>query len=167
MLDDNMERGSVAETSYPLEENYKTPTPSVSTTREIASGFWPENKAYGMQSQRSLTNLFPEKNITYKNKVVVQELFYYTYDVIVPENSVWVIKAIPNMPLQVIKILFSCKPYNKWIQKTLPFRNLITSATDSLSSLISFSNCDNTTLDYIMVHSRLQIWILVQATQIA
>ena len=32
-----------------------------------------------------------------------------------------------------------------------PFRNLVTSATDSLSSLISFSNCDDTTVDYIMV----------------
>ena len=31
-------------------------------------------------------------------------------------------------------------------------RNLITSATDSLSSLISFSNCDDTIVDYIIVN---------------
>ena len=30
-------------------------------------------------------------------------------------------------------------------------KNLSTSATDSLSSLIIFSNCDNTTVDYIIV----------------
>ena len=32
-----------------------------------------------------------------------------------------------------------------------PFRNLITSANDYLSSLISFSNCDNTTEHFIIV----------------
>ena len=32
-------------------------------------------------------------------------------------------------------------------------RNLITSATDSLSSLISISNCDNTKVDSIIVNS--------------
>ena len=32
-----------------------------------------------------------------------------------------------------------------------PSRNLITSATDSLSSLISFPNCDGTTVDYSTV----------------
>ena len=31
--------------------------------------------------------------------------------------------------------------------------NLIISATDSLSSLISFSNCDDTTVDSIIVNS--------------
>ena len=36
-------------------------------------------------------------------------------------------------------------------KNTPPFSNLITSATYSLSSLISFSNCDNTTVDYIIV----------------
>ena len=35
----------------------------------------------------------------------------------------------------------------------LPFRGLILSATYSMSSLISFSNCDDTTVDYIMVNS--------------
>ena len=34
-----------------------------------------------------------------------------------------------------------------------PFRNLIVSTTDYLSSLISFSNCGDTTVDYIMVNS--------------
>ena len=32
-------------------------------------------------------------------------------------------------------------------------RNLITSDNDSLSYLISFSNCDDTTVDYIIVDS--------------
>ena len=32
-------------------------------------------------------------------------------------------------------------------------KKLITSATDSLLSLISFSNCDNKTVDYIIVNS--------------
>ena len=32
-------------------------------------------------------------------------------------------------------------------------RNLITSATDPLSSLIRFSNCDNKAVDYIIVNS--------------
>ena len=36
-------------------------------------------------------------------------------------------------------------------KNTQPFRNLVVTATDSLSSLISFSNCDNTTVDFIIV----------------
>ena len=36
-------------------------------------------------------------------------------------------------------------------KKTPPFRNLITSATAPLSYLISISNFDDTTLDYIIV----------------
>ena len=32
-------------------------------------------------------------------------------------------------------------------------KNLIKSATDSLSSLIIFSKCDNTTVDYIIFNS--------------
>ena len=38
------------------------------------------------------------------------------------------------------------------MKNTPPFRNLITSATDSLSSLISFSNCDDTAVDSIIVN---------------
>ena len=55
------------------------------------------------------------------------------------------------MPPQVLK------PYSLDIHRrhghknTPPFRNLIKSATDSLSSLISFSNCYDTTVDYIIV----------------
>ena len=37
-----------------------------------------------------------------------------------------------------------------------PFRNLIISATDSLSSLIKFSNCDDTALDYIIVKEEIK-----------
>ena len=37
-------------------------------------------------------------------------------------------------------------------KNTPPFRNLIASATDSLSYLISFSICDNTTVDSIIVN---------------
>ena len=37
-------------------------------------------------------------------------------------------------------------------KNTLPLRNLITSSTDFLSSLIIFSNCDNTTVDSIIVN---------------
>ena len=36
-------------------------------------------------------------------------------------------------------------------KNTAPFRNLIASATDYLSILRFFSNCDETTMDYIMV----------------
>ena len=36
-------------------------------------------------------------------------------------------------------------------QNTPPFRDLITSATDYLSFLISYSNCDDTIVDYSIV----------------
>ena len=39
-------------------------------------------------------------------------------------------------------------------KNTPPFRNLITSATYYLSSLISFSECDGTTVDYSIVNSQ-------------
>ena len=39
------------------------------------------------------------------------------------------------------------------VHKNTPlFRDLIKSYTDSLSYLISFSNCDDTTVDYIIVN---------------
>ena len=38
-------------------------------------------------------------------------------------------------------------------KNNLPFINFIIIATDILSSLISFSSCDDTTLDSIMVNS--------------
>ena len=41
-------------------------------------------------------------------------------------------------------------------KNTPPFRKSITSATDYLSSLISFSNCDDKTLDSIIFHSEAQ-----------
>ena len=76
----------VAETSSPSEENSTTLTPSVRDTREIASGFCFENKVCGMQSQNILTNFFPHNNITYKKKVVVQEVHYSTYYVLVTDK---------------------------------------------------------------------------------
>ena len=49
------------------------------------------------------------------------------------------------------------KPYSLEIHRrhghknTPPYRNLITSDTDSLTSLISFSKCDDTTVYYSIV----------------
>ena len=56
ILDNNQKRVPVAEISSPSEENSTTLTPSARDTREIASGFFPENKVRGTQSQRILTN---------------------------------------------------------------------------------------------------------------
>ena len=57
------------------------------------------------------------------------------------------------MPLQVLKPS-SLEIHRRYGHKnTPPFRNLSTSATNSLLSLISFSNCDDTTVDYIIVNS--------------
>ena len=86
MLDNNQKMMSVAETSSPSEENSTTLTPSTRDTREIAAGFCPENKVCGTQIQRISTNFFPNKNITYKNKFVVQEVNYYTYNVLVTDK---------------------------------------------------------------------------------
>ena len=86
MLDNNQKRVSVDETTYPSQENSTTLTPSSRATWEIASGFCPENKVRGKQRQRSLTNFFPHKNITYKKKVVVQEVNYSMYYVIVTDK---------------------------------------------------------------------------------
>ena len=57
-----------------------------------------------------------------------------------------------NIPPQVLKpsTLVSHRRYEK---NTPPLRNLISSATDYLSSLSSFSNCGDTTMDYILVKS--------------
>ena len=87
MLDNNQNRVSVTETSYPSKENRTTLTPSARDTREIEYGFCPENKVSGTQRQRILTNFSPHNNITYKNKVVVQEVHYYTYYVLVNDSS--------------------------------------------------------------------------------
>ena len=72
MLDNNQKRVSVDEISSRSEENNTTLTPSAKDTREISSGFCPENKVRGTQSQRILTNFFPHENITHEKKVVVQ-----------------------------------------------------------------------------------------------
>ena len=56
------------------------------------------------------------------------------------------------MPTQVLKPS-SFEIYIRHGHKnTTPFRNLITSANDSLSSLIIFSNFDNTAVDSIIVN---------------
>ena len=79
MLDNNQKRVSVDETSFTSEDNSTTLTPIARYTREIAYVFCPDNKVRGTQSQRIVTNFFPHKNITYKNKVVAQEFHYSTY----------------------------------------------------------------------------------------
>ena len=82
-MDNNQNWVSVAETSSPSEENSTTLTLSVRDTREISYGFFPEKNLCGTQSQSILTNFSSRKNITYKKKVVVQEVHYSTYYVLV------------------------------------------------------------------------------------
>ena len=86
MMDNNQKMVLVYETSYPSDENSTTLTPSYRDTREIVSGFCPENKVRGIQIQSIFTNFFPHKNITYKNKVYVQEVHYSTYYLIVTDK---------------------------------------------------------------------------------
>ena len=86
MLDNNHKRVLVEENSSTSEDNSTTLTPSARDTREITSFPPPGNKVRGTQSQRILTNFFPHKNITYKKKVVVQEVHYCTYYVLVTDK---------------------------------------------------------------------------------
>ena len=65
-MDNNQKRVSVDETSSPSDDNSTTLTTSARATIEIASGFGPENKVRGTQSQRRLIISFPNKIITYK-----------------------------------------------------------------------------------------------------
>ena len=85
MVDDNQERGSVAETSSPSEDNITTLIPIVGTAREIVSDFQPTNKSRGTQIQRISTDFFPQNNIKYRNKFDVWQGGYYTKDVLVPD----------------------------------------------------------------------------------
>ena len=71
MVDDNQERGSVAETSSPSEENIINLIPSVSTPREITSELQTTKKARGTQIQRISTNFFLQNNIKYRGKIDV------------------------------------------------------------------------------------------------
>ena len=80
------ERGSVAETSYPSEDNITALTPSVRTAREIASDFLPAKTACGTQIKRGSMDFFSQKKIEYRNKVSVLEVHYSTNDVLVPEK---------------------------------------------------------------------------------
>ena len=86
MMDYNQERVSVAETSTTSEEKRTNLTLSARSTREISSGFCPEIKVQGPQNQSILTNSFPHNNIIYKKKVVVQEVHYSIYYVIVTDK---------------------------------------------------------------------------------
>ena len=56
------------------------------------------------------------------------------------------------MPPQVLKHSYIEIHRRHGHKNPTPFINLITSATNSLPSLISFSNCDNTTVDSIIYH---------------
>ena len=86
MLDTNHNGVSFAETSSPSEENSTIQTSSARDTREIASVPPHENKVRGTHIQMILTNLFPHNNITYKKKVVVQEVHYSMYYVLVTDK---------------------------------------------------------------------------------
>ena len=100
-----------------------------------------------------MRKLFPQKNITHKNKVTVQEVYYSNDDVIVTYKD----RLAHNVQLPIYhnRLL---KPYNISIQSRYghknnpPFKNFIASDTDYLSSLIIFSNCDYATIDSIMVN---------------
>ena len=66
-------------------------------------------------------------------------------------NNVWFIKCNTQCPTQVLK-RYSIEIHRRHGHKNTPtLRNLITSATDSLSSLIIFTNCDDATVYYIIV----------------
>ena len=66
------ERGSVAETSSPSEENITNLIRSVGTAKEITSELQPKKKARGTQIQRSSTNFFSQNNIKYRGKIDVR-----------------------------------------------------------------------------------------------
>ena len=88
-MGDNQEGCSFDETSDPSEENLGTLTPSVGTTREIAYDFLPEKKVCGTQSERILKIFFPQKKITYKNKVFFNKFIVLFMVCLFLTNSVW------------------------------------------------------------------------------
>ena len=101
---------------------------------------------------KKIENFFPQNNITYNN--FLQEVHYSTHDVLVPEECclvynvklpIWHRRFLNSLLLQSIVFRDTKIPHSS--------ENLITSATYSLSSLISVSNCDDTKLDYIIVNS--------------
>ena len=105
-----------------------------------------------MQNQRSLTNFFPDNKITQNEKVSVLEVNYSNDNALVPDKYF----IYHNLKCQIFHYRL-LKPSTIAIHRrnghknTLSFRNLIASATDYLSYLISFSNCDDTITNYIMV----------------
>ena len=107
-----------------------------------------------MQNQRSLTNFFPKKNIAHKNKASVKEVHCSNDDFLVPEKE-WLDNnfQFPIFHHRLLKpsTIVSHRMYRHKNNST--FINLIASATYSLQYLISFPNCDDTTMDCIMVSS--------------
>ena len=86
MVNDNQDRESVYETSYPSEEKSTNLTPSVRNMREISSEYLPAKKEHVMHIQMISKYFFQQKKLIYKNKVSVCEVHYSTYDVLVPKN---------------------------------------------------------------------------------
>ena len=82
-------------------------------------------------------------------------MYYYTYDVLVTEK--WCLGHNVKWPVfhcRLIKASYLVNNRGHGHKNTVPFRYLVTSATDYLSSVISFSNCDNKTVDYILVNPK-------------
>ena len=110
-----------------------------------------------MQSQRILTNFFPHKNITYKNKVYVQEVYFYIDDVIVTDkefldhNLKYPICHSKFLRISDIEIHRRHEKKN-----TPPFIHLSASDTDYLSSLRSFQTV--TTQQWII------LWLYLSLT---
>ena len=75
-MDYNHNMESVAETESISEDTRTKLTHSVSTTWEIEPEFQLKKKARGNQTQRSLTNFFPHKKITYKKKYCTRSALF-------------------------------------------------------------------------------------------
>ena len=84
----------------------------------------------------------------------VQEVNYYTYDVLIPEKKCLVhnVKR-PLCQNRFLKPSYLASHRRHKHKNTPPFRNLITGANDHLSSLISFSKCDDKTVDINLFNS--------------
>ena len=110
-----------------------------------------------MQSQRILTNFFPHKNITYKNKVYVQEVYSYIDDVIVTDKEF----LDHNLKYPIFHSRFlrtsDIEIHRRHEKKnTPPFIHLSASDTGYLSSLRSFQTV--TTQQWII------LWLYLSLT---
>ena len=99
-----------------------------------------------------MTNFFTQKNIKQNKNVDVQEVHYYDYDVLVTDK--YFLAHNVQFPIFHHRFLTpstleSLRSYGH--QNILILRNLIASATDYLSYMISFSNFYDTTMYNIMV----------------